>query len=58
MNRPKGTPALQGGEEVRKISEALAIEKSSGRPPHWEMVFWWTRKPLISARAVIAGAPP
>ena len=39
-----------------KISEASAVEKGPGRPPHWEMVFWWTRKPLISARAIIAGA--
>ena len=38
-----------------KISDASAVEKGPGRPPHWEMVFWWTRKPLISARAVIAG---
>ncbi|MEM3587834.1 MAG: DUF1156 domain-containing protein, partial [Candidatus Jordarchaeaceae archaeon] len=37
------------------ISEASGVEKGSGRPPHWEMVFWWTRKPLISARAIIAG---
>jgi putative DNA methylase len=37
------------------ISEASAVEKGPGRPPHWEMVFWWTRKPLISARAIIAG---
>jgi putative DNA methylase len=22
----------------------------------WEMVFWWTRKPLIGARSIIAGA--
>ena len=28
-------------------------EKMGGaRPPHWEMVFWWTRKPLIGARFV------
>ena len=39
----------------REVSEASAVEKGPGRPPHWEMVFWWTRKPLISARAVIAG---
>jgi len=38
-----------------RISEASAVEKGPGRPPHWDMVFWWTRKPLISARAVIAG---
>ncbi|MEM0319175.1 MAG: DUF1156 domain-containing protein [Fervidicoccaceae archaeon] len=38
------------------ISEASAVEKGPGRPPHWEMVFWWTRKPLISARAITAGS--
>jgi len=38
-----------------EISEASGVEKGPGRPPHWEMVFWWTRKPLISARAIIAG---
>ncbi|MCX8186761.1 MAG: DUF1156 domain-containing protein, partial [Sulfolobales archaeon] len=37
------------------ISDASVTEKGPGRPPHWEMVFWWTRKPLISARAIIAG---
>jgi len=40
---------------IAEISEASRVEKGPGRPPHWEMVFWWTRKPLISARAVIAG---
>jgi len=40
---------------VAEISEASRVEKGPGRPPHWEMVFWWTRKPLISARAIIAG---
>jgi len=39
----------------REVSKASAVEKGPRRPPHWEMVFWWTRKPLISARAVIAG---
>lgn len=39
----------------REVSETSAVEKGPGRPPHWEMVFWWTRKPLISARAIIAG---
>jgi len=38
-----------------QISDASAVEKGPGRAPHWEMVFWWTRKPLISARAVIVG---
>jgi putative DNA methylase len=40
---------------VKEVSRASAAEKGPGRPPHWEMVFWWTRKPLIAARAVIAG---
>ncbi|MHA1834094.1 MAG: DUF1156 domain-containing protein [Candidatus Baldrarchaeia archaeon] len=39
----------------REVSEASAVEKGPGRPPHREIVFWWTRKSLISARAVIAG---
>ncbi|MEM4911138.1 MAG: DUF1156 domain-containing protein [Nanopusillaceae archaeon] len=42
---------------INDINEASAAEKrGGGRPVFWEMVFWWTRKPLISARAVIAGA--
>ncbi len=38
------------------VSEKAAREKGPGRPPFWEMVFWWTRKPLATARAVIAGS--
>ncbi len=42
---------------VDVVNEASASEKQGGgRPPHWEMVFWWTRKPLAGARAVVAGA--
>jgi len=42
---------------IERINEASAKEKQGGgRPPYWEMVFWWTRKPLAGARAVIAGA--
>jgi len=42
---------------VELVSEKSAREKAGGgRPPYWEMVFWWTRKPLIGARAIIAGA--
>ncbi|MCD6443384.1 DUF1156 domain-containing protein [Candidatus Bathyarchaeota archaeon] len=42
---------------VDVVNEASAKEKGGGgRPAFWEMVFWWTRKPLASARAVIAGA--
>ncbi|MCC6018920.1 MAG: DUF1156 domain-containing protein [Candidatus Verstraetearchaeota archaeon] len=40
-----------------RISEESAREKmGGGRPEFWEMVFWWTRKPLIGARSIIAGA--
>jgi len=40
-----------------KVNEASAKEKGGGgRPEFWEMVFWWTRKPLASARAFVAGA--
>jgi len=39
------------------VNVASAKEKTGGgRPPYWEMVFWWTRKPLAGARAVITGA--
>jgi len=42
---------------INEINKASAKEKDGGgRPPHWNMVFWWTRKPLASARAIIAGA--
>jgi len=41
---------------VEAVNKASASEKGAGRPKHWEMVFWWTRKPLAGARAVIAGA--
>jgi putative DNA methylase len=42
---------------AQRISIESAREKTGGgRPEFWEMVFWWTRKPLISARGVIAAA--
>ncbi|MEM2278709.1 MAG: DUF1156 domain-containing protein, partial [Zestosphaera sp.] len=41
---------------VSEVDEAsLKEKKGGGRPEFWEMVFWWTRKPLISARSIIAG---
>jgi putative DNA methylase len=41
---------------VSLVSLVSGKEKMiGGRPPYWEMVFWWTRKPLSSARAIIAG---
>jgi len=45
------------GFPIDDVNEASAGEKQGGgRPEFWEMVFWWTRKPLAGARAVIAGA--
>jgi len=41
---------------ILTVNEASAKEKGPGRPPYWEMVFWWTRKPLAGARAVILGS--
>ena len=42
---------------IQIINHFSAKEKSGGgRPPHWEMIFWWTRKPLIGARFVIAAS--
>ena len=41
---------------VPEIDKKAAKEKGPGRPPYWEMIFWWTRKPLISARAFIAAS--
>jgi len=44
-------------ELIPLIDDKAAREKGPGRrPPYWEMIFWWTRKPLISARAFIAAA--
>jgi putative DNA methylase len=42
-----------GNFPVEIVNIASAKEKGPGRPPFWEMIFWWTRKPLASARAVI-----
>ena len=40
-----------------RVSEESAREKiGGGRPEFWETVFWWTRKPLISARSIITAA--
>jgi putative DNA methylase len=42
---------------VDVVNEASVKEKEGGgKPDYWEMVFWWTRKPLIGARSIIAGA--
>ena len=41
-------------ELIPKIDKKSSKEKGPARPPYWDMVFWWTRKPLISARAFVA----
>ncbi|ABL78382.1 DUF1156 domain-containing protein [Thermofilum pendens] len=42
---------------IESINKASKSEKTGGgRPPYWEMVFWWTRKPLAGARAIIAAS--
>jgi len=47
---------LERGFPVGAVNDYSEVEKGPGRPPHWEMVFWWTRKPLAGARAVIAAS--
>ena len=43
------------GFPIGIVNKAPAREKGGGgRPSYWEMVFWWTRKPLAGARVVIA----
>ncbi|QXJ35004.1 DUF1156 domain-containing protein [Saccharolobus shibatae] len=41
---------------VSKIDRKAAKEKGPGRPPFWEIVFWWGREPLLSARAFITAS--
>lgn len=40
---------------VEEISEEAKKEKN-GRAPTFEMHYWWTRKPLVTARAAVLGA--
>lgn len=40
---------------VEEISEEAKSEKA-GRAPTFEMHYWWTRKPLVTARAAVLGA--
>jgi len=54
MSNSKVSTFLESGSfPISIVNIASAKEKGPGRPPFWEMVFWWTRKPLASARAVI-----
>ncbi len=41
---------------ISEVNRRSSFEKGSERPPFWEMFFYWTRKPLIGARAVIAAS--
>jgi putative DNA methylase len=47
---------LERGIPIDIINDYSSVEKGPGRPPHWEMVFWWTRKPLAGARTIIAAS--
>ncbi|MDW7777236.1 MAG: DUF1156 domain-containing protein [Methanosarcinales archaeon] len=40
---------------VEEISKEAKKEKA-GRAPTFEMHYWWTRKPLVTARAAVLGA--
>ncbi len=59
-----GLPRLSESTKIYDVveainSKALSEKQGGGRPPFWEMVFWWTRKPLVGARAtVIASVLP
>ena len=44
---------LKRGIPIDIINDYSSVEKGPGRPPHWERIFWWTRKPLTGTRAVI-----
>ncbi|MGC8542873.1 MAG: DUF1156 domain-containing protein [Vulcanisaeta sp.] len=50
---------IEGDEfPISEVNEYSGSEKQGGgRPPIWEMAFWWTRKPLTGARAVVAAEP-
>ena len=58
MKVDDGRPIIESaGFPIGLVNTASIKEKKGGgRPPYWEMVFWWTRKPLAGARAVVAGA--
>ena len=47
---------LEAGIPIDVVNEHSKVEKGPSRPPHWEMAFWWTRKPLAGARAIIAAS--
>lgn len=56
--------ALKRGKGLEKPVTLLDLvnlhseseKQGGGRPEHWEMVFWWTRKPLTGARFVVAAS--
>ncbi len=54
MNEEKRT-LIETFLPVDEISEEAKKEKNA-RAPTFEMHYWWTRKPLITARAAVLGA--
>jgi len=54
MTLPRFAESTKIYDVVEVINKkALSEKQGGGRPPFWEMVFWWTRKPLVGARATI-----
>ena len=54
MPLPK-SPTIENYFPVREVSEKSKKEKDN-EAPIFDMLFWWTRKPLTACRAVIGGA--
>jgi putative DNA methylase len=61
MSEEKGSalspksPTIEKFFPVREVS-AKSMREKDRAPPIFEMLFWWTRKPLIACRTAIAGA--
>jgi putative DNA methylase len=57
MVQPRLAESTKIYDVIETINKkALSEKQGGGRPPFWEMVFWWTRKPLIGARATIVAS--
>lgn len=55
MNNSPNRTLIENGLPIGEISKAAKREKL-GRPKSSEMHYYWTRKPLITARAAVLGA--
>jgi len=54
MAQPRFAESTKIYDVIEVVNKkALSEKQGGGRPPFWEMVFWWTRKPLVGARATI-----